>query len=145
MICIGDILNTILRNDGYLWITVSGESMIPTLHSGEKYKVVKSHEYSIGDILVYEYKKKVILAHRLLKVQDKRYFCKGDNSFRLEDIQQEQIIGKIDIIEDTNNTSEFVEASYEISRLFRCCKYSLEKLSQQKEYIEYREKYLREK
>ena len=139
-----NILNAIINRDGGVDITISGTSMEPVLHSGMQYRLIKSDRYIIGDILVYKYKDEGLLAHRLLKLQYNRYFCKGDNSFRLEDIQQEQIIGKIDIIEDANNNSEFIEASYKISRLFRRCGYSHEKIQKREEYIEYREKYLSE-
>ncbi len=136
-----NILNVMMEFKGNCDITIRGTSMEPVLHDGESYKLKKQEEYAIGDILVYEYKNEGLLAHRLLKIEQNRYFCKGDNSFRLEDIPKDQIIGKIETV-DPNNTPEFIEASYKISKLFRKCRYSHEEIIKQDEYIEYRRKYL---
>lgn len=136
-----NILNVMMKFKGNCDITIKGTSMEPVLHDGESYKLKKQEEYAIGDILVYEYKNEGLLAHRLLKIEQNRYFCKGDNSFRLEDIPKDQIIGRIETV-DPNNTPEFIEASYKISKLFRKCRYSHEEIIKQDEYIEYRRKYL---
>lgn len=136
-----NILNVMMEFKGNCDITIKGTSMEPVLHDGESYKLKKQEEYAIGDILVYEYKNEGLLAHRLLKIEQNRYFCKGDNSFRLEDIPKDQIIGRIETV-DPNNTPEFIEASYKISKLFRKCRYSHEEIIKQDEYIEYRRKYL---
>ena len=136
-----NILTIIINHKGCCDITIRGTSMSPVLHDGETHTLVKQERYTIGDILVYEYKNEGLLAHRLLKIENNRYFCKGDNSFRLEDISEEQIIGKIDA-NDPNNTLEFIEASYRISKLFRRCRYNHDEISKQEEYLEYKRKYL---
>lgn len=59
--------------------------------------------YEIGSILVYLYKSEGILTHRLLQIENKRYYCKGDSSFRLEDIDYESILGKIVKVIRNNN------------------------------------------
>lgn len=87
------LLPAILRSKGQAEITVTGISMQPTLFEGDTVTVEKCEEYRIGDILVFGYKNEGILIHRLLKY-DGRYFCKGDNAFRLEDIEYDQIMGK---------------------------------------------------
>lgn len=87
------ILPAIIKSKGQAKITVTGISMNPTLYEGDEVVVEKCDEYKIGDILVFDYKNEGILIHRLLKLND-RYFCKGDNAFRLEDIEYGQIIGK---------------------------------------------------
>lgn len=87
------ILPAIIKSKGQAEITVTGVSMNPTFYDGEEVTVQKCNEYKIGDILVFDYKNEGILIHRLLK-KNGRYFCKGDNAFRLEDIEYEQIIGK---------------------------------------------------
>lgn len=136
-----NILNVLMKYKGSCDITIKGTSMEPILHDGESYTLIRQEKYTVGDILVYEYKNEGLLAHRLLKIEQNRYFCKGDNSFRQEDITQDQIIGKIEIV-DPNNTPEFIEASYKISKLFRKCRYNYEEIIKQDEYIEYRRKYL---
>lgn len=90
---IAKILPAIIKSKGEAQITITGVSMNPTLYDGDEVTVQKSNQYEIGDILVFSYKNEGILIHRLLK-QNERYFCKGDNAFRLEDIEYSQIIGK---------------------------------------------------
>ena len=87
------ILPVIIKSKGQAEITVTGVSMNPTFYEGDEVIVKKCNGYKNGDILVFSYKNEGILIHRLLKQND-RYFCKGDNAFRLEDIEYEQIIGK---------------------------------------------------
>lgn len=138
-----NIMTIIMNHKGCCDITIRGTSMEPVLYDGETHSLIKKDRYAEGDILVYEYKNEGLLAHRLLKIENNRYFCKGDNSFRLEDITEEQIIGKIQV-DDPNNTSEFIEASYKISKLFRKCRYNHEEIIKQDEYIVYKRKYLEE-
>ncbi len=126
-------------------LTVEGISMLPILHPGDSIKVCAKKEYSVGDILVFFYKDNTLLVHRLLIIKNERYFCKGDNAFRLEDIKKEDIIGAVILDSDANNTSDFIETSYLISKIFRKNGYSTEKTKLTSEYIEYAKKYLGEK
>lgn len=135
-------LKAILAVKGESTLTVGGVSMMPVLRHGQTVSIHRPKHYAVGDILVYEYKNEGLLAHRLLKIENGRYFCKGDNSFRLEDVTVEQIIGKLHMEEDPNNTPEFIEASYGIGRLFRTVGYDIEKVKQTGQYEEYKRKYL---
>lgn len=125
-------------------LTVDGTSMLPILHPGESIEVCTKDNYSIGDILVFFYKEDTLLVHRLLKIGNGRYFCKGDNSFRLEDIEKKDIIGAVLITSDVNNTPEFIAASYSINRIFRKCGYNAEITMTTPEYSQYADKYLGE-
>ncbi len=66
-------------------LSVAGNSMLPILHAGDSILVCRKDIYEEGDILVFFYKQNELLVHRLLKIKNGRYFCKGDNAFRLED------------------------------------------------------------
>lgn len=127
---IAKLLPTILKSKGQAEITVMGISMNPTLFEGDKVIIEKCDEYRIGDILVFNYKNEGILIHRLLYC-DGRYFCKGDNAFRLEDIEYNQIIGKAVLV---NNTSiqpwdEWkVKLSYSVNREFLKLHYDTSKV-----------------
>ncbi len=123
-------------------LTVSGTSMHPILNPGERIKVCAKNDYTVGDILVFYYKNDVLLVHRLLKIENGRYFCKGDNSFRLEDVEKSAILGAVIQIKDVNNTPEFISASYTINRVFRRCGYDIEKTRLTPEYTAYWQNYL---
>ena len=101
--------------------------MNPTLFEGDKVTIQKSENYNIGDILVFDYKNEGLLIHRLI-THDNKYFCKGDNAFRLEDIEYDQIIGKLVLVNNVT-TEEWAEwkihLSYEVNRAF--CKFHYDK------------------
>ena len=133
---IAKLLPTILKSKGQAEITVMGISMNPTLFEGDKVIIKKSNEYIIGDIIVFNYKNEGILIHRLLKY-DGRYFCKGDNAFRLEDIEYNQIIGKAVLV---NNTTIQpwddwkVRLSYSLNREFVKLRYNMDKIKKSNIY-----------
>lgn len=108
-------------------ITVYGANMLPILHPGDRIKICAKDDYTIGDILVFLYKNDILLVHRLLKIENGRYFCKGDNSFRMEDIEKDAILGTVMQSSDVNDTSEFIAASYTINQVFRRCGYDIKK------------------
>lgn len=120
---------------GYVWVRISGISMHPVLQDGVKVKIVPSSQYEVGDILVYGYKSEGYLVHRLLKIEKNRYFCKGDNSFRIEIVTMQQIIGKVMIMEDANNDAAFADFSLKIGLLFIRNRYNAEVTKLNQEYI----------
>lgn len=114
-------------------ITLEGVSMQPTLTAGDVVTLASCEEYDIGDILVFTYKQEGLLIHRLLDKRDGRYFCKGDNTFRLEDITLEQIAGKVIALNGQSLSpcpSRLVILSYLVNRAFFRCRYDVEKTRQ---------------
>lgn len=119
-----------MRKDGKVRLTVAGKSMNPTLLEGDVVTIKQCDDYHKGDIVVFRYKDEGVLIHRLIKHTD-RYFCKGDNSYRLEDITFDQIIGKVVLI----NTSSVlpwddwkIELSYLVNREFVRLRYDVSKV-----------------
>ncbi len=115
-------------------ITVTGVSMTPTFFEGDRITVERQNDYSPGDIVVFVYKHDELIVHRLLKVNTGRYYCKGDNSFRLEDMSKEQIAGKVTHLngnEITMCSPVLIRLSHLVNRAFRSNKYNsdLTKLS----------------
>lgn len=94
---IHNLLPHLIRLKGQANITVTGVSMEPTLFAGDVVTVCLG-EYRPGDILVFYYKEDKLLIHRLLDIKEDRYFCKGDNAFRVEDFTQEQLVGKVVLV-----------------------------------------------
>lgn len=117
-----NILRSQLNGNRDTDITVTGVSMEPSLREGDVVTIRRAESYEMGDILVFCYKNNELLIHRLLRIKDQRYFCKGDNAFRLEDILYEQIFGKVVKIngEDLPSvTTQQIELSYMVNRAFR--------------------------
>lgn len=92
-----------LKSPQKIQLNVDGTSMLPTLHPGDSIEICSKDDYTIGDILVFFYKNDTVLVHRLLKIENRRYFCKGDNSFRLEDIEK-----KTSLVQSTLNPMKII-------------------------------------
>lgn len=123
-------------------LTVEGISMLPILHPGDSITICSKDKYLVGDIVVFFYKNDEPLVHRILEINRGRYFCKGDNSFRIENVDRSALVGAVFLDADPNNTPEFIAASYAVNRIFRRCGYDVDKVKTISEYIEYKEKYL---
>ena len=126
------ILFANLRAGRQMTIEVTGVSMEPTMHAGDKITLCRAEKYELGDVLVFCYKGE-LLVHRLLKEENGRYFCKGDNAFRLEDVSEEQIAGKVSLCNGRPLalfSPEELALSYLVNRAFRKCGYDVEKTKQ---------------
>ena len=111
-------------------LTVDGTSMLPVLHPGDTILVRKKESYEPGDILVFLYKNNELLVHRFLKIEAGRYFCKGDNALRLEDMTLPDIAGKAILHngEPLKETPAYLPSlSYLVNRAFRKCGYDIKK------------------
>lgn len=125
-------------------IIVHGTSMQPILHDGDTITLCRKDEYVPGDILVFAYNYGAILVHRLLKIENGRYICKGDNAFRLESVKPEQIAGAVILDNDPHRNSAFLEASLKINHIFHRCRFDKELTRKTKEYQAYYQTYLEE-
>lgn len=122
-------------------ISVTGTSMIPTLYEGNTVTIKRENNYSIGDILVFTYKGELLI-HRLLKIENGRYFCKGDNSFRLEDLPIEDIAGKVVLLNGQPVppiSDSLIKLSYLVNRVFRQYRYNIQKTKESGIYRFYRQ------
>ena len=131
-----------------LTATVVGASMYPTLKEGDKLTISRYDDYETGDILVYLYKHDELLVHRLVKKENNIYYCKGDNCYRLEDVEYNKIVGKVIKVNGCDNiftTDGITESSYAIHKLLAKLDYNIPLLRTTKEYKNYEEKYLKNK
>lgn len=127
-------------------ISVVGTSMNPTLYEGDTIAIKKYTDYNIGDILVYIYKDDGLLVHRLLDRRDNEYFCKGDNSFRLEDINYTDVLGKIIAVNGEPLKpcdKRLVILSLLVNRAFYKCHYDIEKTKETQIYKLYEKSILK--
>ena len=138
------LLRHILSVRGEINIGVSGVSMEPTLFAGDTIRVVKGN-YKPGDILVFPYKYGELLVHRYVGEKYGRILCKGDNAFRLEDIDMEAVLGKVvslvheDAQIDIPPLSDaLIIMSWEIGKIFRLNRYDVVKTAEAPLYREFR-------
>lgn len=125
-------------------VHVRGESMEPVLREGDIITIRKK-EYRKGDILLFIYEGKELLVHRLLKITDNYCYCKGDNSFRLEQISKNDVLGAVEAINENavlNSSLEFLEESKLINDIYIMNNCDIEKVKKTREYKEYYKKYL---
>ena len=107
---------------------------------------------ALKDILTFNYKGEGLITHRLVKIFDSLYLCKGDNSFRIESISYEQILGKVSSIVRENYRislvdvdDAFLDLSYEIGvKYIKSC-YNAEKIKSSEIYKFYYNKYINTK
>jgi len=140
------LLRHILRFRGEAVITLTGISMEPLLREGDRIRIVKS-EYKIGDILVFPYKNNTLLAHRLVGERAGRLLCKGDNAFRVEDIEPDAVLGKVTAVllseewrEIPSIPPEIIAMSLELGQRFRKNAYNAERTATESLYAEFRQK-----
>lgn len=120
------ILTAALHSGRDISLTVTGISMNPLMYEGDCVTVRRTDTYSVGDVLVFFYKGEILI-HRLLKIQNGRYFCKGDNALRLEDMTSDQIAGKAILLNGQSlpqMPDTTVALSYLVNRTFRACGYN---------------------
>ncbi len=144
---INNLLPHLIRLKGQANITVEGFSMEPTLFAGDVVTVCLG-EYRPGDILVFYYKEGSLLIHRLLYIKNDRYFCKGDNAFRVEDFTQEQLVGKVALV--NGRPSELwpdwkTALSATVGKEFRRCHYEENLIKESKIYQLYQALVLKRK
>ena len=109
-------------------IAVSGVSMLPTMHEGDKVTIKKTDDYVPGDILAFLYKDNLMLVHRLVAIKNNRYYIKGDNAFRMEDVEFDSIVGKVILLNGKalEPTLTYVVAlSRLVNQCFRKCGYNV--------------------
>jgi signal peptidase I len=84
-----------MNSTGELIFPVKGTSMLPVLKMGDLVVVKQQQNYKEGDIIVFAYHEEGLIIHRIIKIYDNCYICKGDNAQRLERVNLNQIIGKM--------------------------------------------------
>ena len=99
--------------DGYTAsFNAPGSSMLPFIHSDDKIFVSSVAEKSIrtGDILAFVLALDGrVIAHRVVKIIDKRFLCKGDNVALHDDgwIAFEDVLGRVEKVERNGKPVRF--------------------------------------
>ena len=133
-------------------IYVKGNSMNPILQESDCITLTTAESYFVGDILVFIYKSGRFLVHRLLQINNGVYYCKGDNSFRLEEVCFTQIFGKVISVRRKDNnvplptvSEAFIKHSLQVNQEFIRCRYNVKKTMDTKIYKEYYSEYISSK
>lgn len=84
---------------GYVFIR--GLSMEPLLSTGDYAFYIKESVYNVGDIVVFNFDNKLII-HRIVDIRKGLYIIKGDNSYNVEIVKSETVLGKVNIIIKNN-------------------------------------------
>lgn len=84
----------ILKKDRRLVYKTRGISMLPMLHQNRDIIVIVPPEGQLKkyDVALYKRGTSYIL-HRIIGVQDNEYLIRGDNTFRMEHVSPELVIG----------------------------------------------------
>lgn len=101
-------------------ISVSGNSMEPMIQDGDTIAIKHVPNYEVGDVVVFVYDHN-ILVHRILKIENDNIFCKGDNSFRLEQVPLNEVMGKVDMVNGIKVglfPRKLIRLSYRIGKIF---------------------------
>jgi hypothetical protein len=135
-------------------IAVSGISMNRLLKQDDIITVQSADSYNIGDILLFDYGTNDFRVHRLLEVEDGEYRLKGDNSFLIEIISFDKIIGRvinakrgntdINIVFSKNKLNQIIKMSREINKKFEHYKRDLESIKSTILYKKYYDLFLKE-
>ncbi len=88
-------IEDIIRDKGEITVCSSGISMYPLLRHRRDMVVVSrvDRPLEVGDVPVYRMPSGKIIMHRILKVRENDYIIRGDNTFVLEYIPKDYIIG----------------------------------------------------
>lgn len=134
------LLQSILQKDGYANIFVTGTSMEPTFFDGQQITVQKQISYEVGEVIVFEYKQDLVV-HRILYSNKNQYYCKGDNSFKIEDIDRSQILGKAMFLNCKDVpvfTNDLIELAIKVNILYRKHSYDIEPVLLSDTYKKYK-------
>lgn len=83
-----------LKN-GNCKVRIAGISMEPFLHNGQYIIAATANDYNVDDVVLYYYKDEGLLIHRVIYKYNEQFFCRGDNSHRIERVNLDEILGKM--------------------------------------------------
>lgn len=78
-------------------LKVKGISMLPTICENDIVTIKYKSTIREGDIIAFFYKDE-LLVHRVIKVYEQIYWCKGDNTVMIEKVDKKDLLGIIDSV-----------------------------------------------
>ena len=142
-------LRKLLSEGQLVRIEVVGNSMFPLLEFGDNIDVQRKSEYKNGDVIVFLFEEQKLIVHRLLFKYNGYFYCKGDNSFRLEMVNPDAVLGCVkriirkDVEIDIPTVSkDFIKQSLKLNLAYQECGYNKEVLMRSEIYELYAKTYL---
>lgn len=75
---------------------IKGESMLPLLKEGNIIEITNPRSLRLGDLVVFKFKKKNLIVHRIVKMDRNNIITKGDNRPLCDiPITHQDVIGKV--------------------------------------------------
>lgn len=80
---------------------VRGDSMLPSLPPGTRYRLTAAEEIRAGDVIVFELAGTGLLVHRVVRLSGDRVRCRGDNRLAVDPwVPREAVLGRLDEVLD---------------------------------------------
>ena len=119
----------ILNKDGRLVYKTRGVSMLPMLHQNRDIVVIVPPEGRLKkyDVALYKRGSSYIL-HRIIGMQDKEYLIRGDNTYWMEHVSPELVIGVLTGFVRNGKSYTVEDTGYQIYCRFWNAIYPLRKL-----------------
>ena len=105
-----------LNTHGYCASTTRGTSMEPLFRTGRDMVVIKraAGECKKYDVVLYRYPLGKYVLHRIIRVRENDYVIRGDNTFVLEHIPKEKILGVLERFNRKGKSHTVEERSFKI-------------------------------
>ncbi len=90
------LLEEQMKQQGDAVIAVTGFSMLPTLRQGrDAVALAQPGRLRRGDIILYRRKAGQFVLHRIVREQEDGLLCCGDNQWKLETVEREQVLAVV--------------------------------------------------
>ena len=121
-------IEQVLETEGEIITSISGISMYPMLREKHDVVVVEklSRELKKYDVPLYRMPSGKLILHRILKVEEDRYIIRGDNTYFLEYIPKEYVIGVLKAFSHNGKTCDCATSKgYRVYIFFNMISYPL--------------------
>ena len=108
-------LEELLKQNGWLVYKIKGVSMLPMLHQNRDLVVISVPKERLKKYDVALYKRgQAYVLHRVIGVRDWGYEIRGDNTYSVEKVPEESVIGVLTSFIREGNKTDVTDLSYRI-------------------------------
>lgn len=119
-------IEEILARDGRLIYTIKGISMLPMLHQMRDVVAIFVPDGPLQkyDVALYKRGKQYVL-HRVIRVKDNYYLIRGDNTYAMETVPKENVIGILKAFTRKGKSHTVQDIDYKCYVRFWCAIYPI--------------------